>query len=111
MIRPVRSKISACAACSPASVYRVLKAARLSGIGTEAGRKILESSTVGHLEIEWKTESRNVGGDRMLVRTDQPLGAIAVYLCEPTSDDGAVENGLCAAPSAGDEFPIWRVRS
>ena len=45
-----------------------------------------------------------------LVTTDQPLGAIAVYLCEPESDDGAVENGLIGAPAVGDDFPIWRVR-
>ena len=46
----------------------------------------------------------------MLVRTDHPLGAIAVYLCEPESDDGAVENGLAPAPAVGDEHPAWRVR-
>jgi hypothetical protein len=43
------------------------------------------------------------------VRTGQPLGAIAVYLCEPESDDGAIENGLVAPPPVGGEFPIWRV--
>jgi len=43
------------------------------------------------------------------VPTDQPLGAIAVYLCEPESDDGAIENGLLTPPTPGDEFPIWRV--
>jgi hypothetical protein len=43
-----------------------------------------------------------------MVRTDQPLAAIAVYLCEPESDDGAVENGLVAAPAVGAEFTIWR---
>jgi hypothetical protein len=42
------------------------------------------------------------------VRTDQALAAIAVYLCEPESDDGAVENGLVIAPDVGAEFPIWR---
>jgi hypothetical protein len=45
----------------------------------------------------------------MKVSTDQPLGAIAVYLCEPESDDGVLENDLVAAPSLGDDFPIWRV--
>jgi hypothetical protein len=43
------------------------------------------------------------------VDTDQPLGAVAVYLCEPESDDGAVENGLVPAPRAGDDYPIRRV--
>jgi hypothetical protein len=43
------------------------------------------------------------------VRTDHRLGAVAVYLCEPESDDGEIENGLIAAPAVGDELPIWRV--
>ena len=42
------------------------------------------------------------------MRTDQPLGAIAVYLCEPESDDGAIENGLVPAQTTGSEYPIWR---
>jgi hypothetical protein len=86
-----------------------VEVARVVGVATESGRKILESSTTGHIEIEWTRASRQPAGDARLVRTDQPLGAIAVYLCEPASDDGAVENGLIAAPSTGDEFPIWRV--
>ena len=53
--------------------------------------------------------ARTVPPARRVVRTDQPLGAIAVYLCEPESDDGAIENGLVAAPDLGGEFPIWRV--
>ncbi len=44
-----------------------------------------------------------------LVRTDHPHAAIAVYLCEPESDDGAVENGVIDAPGIGSEFPVWRV--
>lgn len=75
---------------------------------TEGGRKILESAAVGDLRVEWRRVSRKVPPGKKLVRTDQPLGAIAVYLCEPESDDGAVENGLIAAPAVGSEFPIWR---
>jgi hypothetical protein len=95
----------------PAPARAEVEVARVVGIGSEAGRKILESSTVGHLEIKWSNDARSPASDACLVRTDQPLGAIAVYLCEPESDDGAVENGLIAAPNAGDELPLWRVRS
>jgi hypothetical protein len=63
---------------------------------------------VGDLRVEWKRGARQVAPGSKLVRTDQPLAAIAVYLCEPESDDGAIENGLVAAPAVGDEFPIWR---
>lgn len=92
----------------PASGAREVEVATISGFGSEGGRKILEASEVGELRVEWRRDRRALPDGAHLVRTDQPLGAIAVYLCEPESDDGAVENGLVAAPAAGDEFPIWR---
>ncbi len=82
--------------------------ATAAGFDSEGGRKILEASTVGDLRVDWKRQTRAYPAGAKLVRTEQPLGAIAVYLCEPESDDGAVENGLVASPSVGDEFPIWR---
>jgi hypothetical protein len=86
-----------------------IEVARVVGLAVDPGRKILEARSVGRIEIEWSRETRTVPTGAALVRTDQPLGAIAVYLCEPQSDDGAVENELVAAVSTGDEFPIWRV--
>lgn len=94
-------------ATEPASGTRDVEVATVAGFGSEGGRKILEAAQVGELVVEWRREARAVDGLH-LVRTDQPLGAIAVYLCEPESDDGAIENGLVAAPAVGDEFPIWR---
>lgn len=45
-----------------------------------------------------------------LVRTGQPLGALAVYLLEPESDDGLVSwNTLDAVLGSGAEFPVVRV--
>jgi hypothetical protein len=32
-----------------------------------------------------------------------------VYLCEPESDDGVVENGVAPVPAPGDEHPAWRL--
>jgi hypothetical protein len=43
-----------------------------------------------------------------LLRTEQPLGALAVYLCEPESDDGLVEGGYVPTPSIGGEFEVLR---
>jgi hypothetical protein len=74
----------------------------------ERGRKILESAQVGDVRVEWHRGARKAPAGYRMVRTDQPLAAIAVYLCEPESDDGAVENGLVGAPAVGAEFPIWR---
>ena len=62
------------------------------------------------MTVEWRAESRAAPEGWSRVETDQPLGAIAVYLCEPESDDGAAENGLIAAPVAGEEHPAYRVR-
>lgn len=77
-------------------------------VAAEGGRKILESAAVGDLRVEWRRVTRKPPAGARLVRTNQPLAAIAVYLCEPESDDGAVENGLVTAPAVGGEFPIWR---
>ncbi|HTE49704.1 MAG TPA: M14 family metallopeptidase [Kofleriaceae bacterium] len=88
---------------------REVEVATVTGFGREGGRKILEAAEVGDLEVEWRREVRALPAGARLIRTDHPLGAVAVYLCEPESDDGAIENGLVPAPQAGDRFPIWRV--
>ena len=82
--------------------------ATATGFATEGGRKILEAAEVGDLQVEWRRQTRALPPGSRLVRTEQPMGAIAVYLCEPESDDGAIENGLLAPIAAGAEFPIWR---
>ena len=92
----------------PAPAELDAEVATVAEIASEGGRKILESAAVGDLRVEWRRGARKVPAGSQLVRTDQPLAAIAVYLCEPESDDGAVENGLVAAPAVGAEFPIWR---
>ncbi|HMG19927.1 MAG TPA: M14 family metallopeptidase [Kofleriaceae bacterium] len=92
----------------PAPASAEAEVATIAEIASEGGRKILESAAVGDLRVEWKHGARSVPAGYRMVRTDQPLAAIAVYLCEPESDDGAVENGLVAAPAVGAEFPIWR---
>jgi hypothetical protein len=86
-----------------------VEVATIAGFGTEAGRKILEAASYGDVHVDWKRETRAVPSGARLVRTDQPLGAVAVYLCEPESDDGAIENGLVGAPAIGSEYPIMRV--
>jgi len=81
----------------------------VESFGSEGGRAILEAATVGELSVSWRREPRSVPPGSALVPTDQPLGAIAVYLCEPESDDGAFENGLLPPPALGQELPLWRV--
>jgi len=82
----------------------------VEALGTAGGRAILEAAAIGELSVSWRREARAVPPGWSLVPTDQPLGAIAVYLCEPESDDGAVENGLLSVPKPGEELALWRVR-
>ena len=84
--------------------------ARVEAVGSEGGRGILEAAAVGDLTVAWRTERRALPPGYRLVDTAQPLGAIACYLCEPESDDGAIENGLIDAPAVGADVPLWRVR-
>ncbi len=97
-------------AVEPAPERAEVEVATVESIGDECGRAILEAARVGELAVTWSTEPKAVPADWMRVRTDQPLGAIAVYLCEPESDDGAVENGLLPAPVEGAQFDAWRER-
>ncbi len=93
---------------APAEGVHDVKIARVTSLGAEGGRAILEASRVGEVTVAWREEARQAPEGWSRVDTDQPLAAIAVYLCEPESDDGAVENGLLAAPAIGDEHPAWR---
>ena len=96
-------------AVEAATGEREVEIATITGLGAEGGRKILEASEVGEVEVEWKRTTRSLPAGYQLVRTDTPLAAVAAYLCEPESDDGAIENGLVPVPALAAEFPIWRV--
>jgi hypothetical protein len=87
-----------------------VEVARVESLGAEGGRAILEAARVGEVTVRWTEEARPAPEGWSRVDTDQPLGSIAVYLCEPESDDGVVENGLVAVPRVGDEHPAWRLR-
>lgn len=95
---------------APAAGVHDVEVARVTSLGAEGGRAILEAARVGEVAVEWRAAAREVPDGWSRVDTDQPLGAIAVYLCEPESDDGAVENGLVPVPEVGDDYPAWRLR-
>ncbi len=61
------------------------------------------------LHAEYRREARRLVSGAYLVETEQPLGAIAIYLCEARSDDGLVACGVIPEPAPGDEFPVLRV--
>jgi hypothetical protein len=88
-----------------------VEVARIDAASAESTRKILEASSSGERQIEahYERASRKLPAGTRLVRTEQPLGAIATYLCEARSDDGLVACGAIPAPQPGDEFPVARI--
>jgi hypothetical protein len=85
--------------------------ARVEAARSEGSRKILEAAVSGEKELQadYRSETRVLAAGAYLVPTKQPLGAIAVYLCEARSDDGIVACGIVPEPAPGAEFPVWRV--
>lgn len=93
---------------SRAPAQATVDVATFEGTSQVAGRAILEAAGVQHCQVSWRRESRRLDDDALLLPTEQPLGALAVYLCEPESDDGLVANGFIATPETGAAFPILR---
>jgi hypothetical protein len=92
---------------APASAR--VERATLESLGAVAGRAILEASRVGQRQVSWARTEAQFRSDSLLLSTEQPLGALAVYLCEPESDDGIVEAGLSPAPAVGEAFEVVRL--
>ncbi|HET7698034.1 MAG TPA: M14 family zinc carboxypeptidase [Vicinamibacterales bacterium] len=60
-------------------------------ISANTAGQTFEGHTLRRLEGKWGvTSGGNPSGKYLEVRTDQPLGRLAFYLLEPTSDDGLV---------------------
>jgi hypothetical protein len=72
-------------------------------------RAILEAPGEVVLGARFETRTLRLAAGTCLVETEQPLGAIAVYLCEAESDDGLVACGLLPRPQPGDPYPALRV--
>jgi hypothetical protein len=85
--------------------------ATVRGEVSSAGREILEANASPYLEADYVRVRRPLPEGYAVVRTEQPRGAIAVYLCEAGSDDGLLACELAPQPSPGGEFPAWRVHA
>ena len=80
----------------------------LEALGAVSGRAILEASGVGARQVAWEEVDGAFSSESLLIKTEQPLGAIAVYLCEPASDDGIIEAGFSPTPDLGGAFEVVR---
>lgn len=84
---------------------------RVESVARAGSRKILEATDLGELTLAAVHERRGVElrAGACYVRTDQPLGAVATYLCEANADDSLWVNQLLPEPAAGDELGVLRV--
>lgn len=96
---------------TPAGTSLEVEVATVRGRISTAGREILEANASSCLEAEYSRAVRTLPDGWALVRTQQPRGAIAVYLCEAGSDDGIAACDWIPEPRPGDEFPAWRVHA
>lgn len=80
----------------------------LEALGAVSGRAILEAAGVGQRQVSWTEVEAAFSAESLLIKTDQPLGALAVYLCEPASDDGIIEAGFSPTPDLGSPFEVAR---
>jgi hypothetical protein len=94
---------------SAAPAQATVEVPTFTGASRETGRAILEAGGVGLREVSWSRRSQPLPAGSIVLPTDQPLGALAVYLGEPESDDGLVENGLLPTPAPGEPFEILRL--
>jgi hypothetical protein len=84
---------------------------RVESVSRAGSRKILEATDLGELTLTAVHARRGVtlAAGTHYVPTDQPLGAVATYLCEANADDSLWVNGLLPEPGAGDELGVVRV--
>ena len=95
-------------AAVPAPPTARVERATLESSGAASGRAILEASGVARRHVSWTASTQHLPPDALLITTDRRLGALAVYLCEPESDDGLIEAGLSPTPAVGALFEVMR---
>ncbi len=61
------------------------------------------------LDGQFTSETRTFPSGAILVRTAQPLGALAFYLLEPESDDGLANWNFLEDYLEGNRYPIYKV--
>lgn len=87
---------------APAEIYRVSKIDR--------AERVFQGVQTLTLDVESRTEKTTLPASSMVVRLNQPLGNLIVYLMEPQCEDGfATWDILGDAVREGADFPIMRL--
>lgn len=68
-----------------------------------------KSATVTSVVGRWDRETRRVPAGTVVVKTGQPLGALAAYLLEPRSEDGLTAWGQLPVGGERTHFPALRL--
>lgn len=85
-------------------VYRVDK--------IEKAKQPFQKHTLEMLEVTARPEARRLPAGTILVKTAQPLGALAAFILEPQSDDGlATWNFFDEGLAEGKDYPVVRLAS
>ena len=94
-----------------ADLEATVETARVEAVRPLESRNILEASASGEVELlaAYETRAARLPAGSWLLETEQPLGALATYLCELRSDDGVVQCGWLPLPQVGEAFAIGRV--
>ncbi len=78
----------------------------------ERSKRPFQGHSMISSQVERQVEQRKIPVGTFVIRTDHPLGALAVYLLEPESEDGLARwNFFDDRWAEGDEYPVWRVPS
>ncbi len=84
--------------------------AEMIGKFARAERTAEGHQTIDITESSTATAKKTIPAGTIVVRTQQPLGTLALYLLEPRSDDNlATWNFFDDAIAAGKEFPVLKV--
>jgi dipeptidyl-peptidase-4 len=71
---------------------------------------VFQKRSLVEVEAASRKESRRLPAGTLVVRTAQPLGALAVFLLEPQSEDGLCAWGFFEdAVQEGKEYPVLRL--
>ncbi|MDY3558266.1 DPP IV N-terminal domain-containing protein [Gemmata sp. JC673] len=68
-----------------------------------------QSATVASVSGRWDRETHRVPAGTIVVKTGQPLGALAGYLLDPRSEDGLTTWGQLPVGGAQTHFPVLRL--
>jgi hypothetical protein len=80
-------------------------------VKVEKAPRLFQKHIAMAVEVKAKSNRRTIKAGTVVVKTGQPLGRLAAYLSEPTSEDGLTTwNFFDKGLTVGSEFPVQRLK-